>query len=142
MTGPSQHGGLPAELTGLLHEVVPAGGGFGHRQHIHLAYLAVRRYGTSEAASRLSAWLRQITLYVNAPQKYNATVTRAWTELVGHHVESGHPADDFEEFVRQHPALLDKRLLSRHYQSVTLASTAARTGWVQPDRSPFPWLTG
>ncbi len=141
MTGPGHHGGLPAELTELLQEVVPAGGGFGHRQHIHLAYLAVRRYGTSAAAGRLSAWLRQITVYVNAPQKYNATVTRAWTELVGHHVEGDDPADDFEEFARQHPALLDKRLLSRHYQPLTLASAAARTGWVQPDRTPFPWLT-
>jgi hypothetical protein len=142
VTAPGHHGGLPAELTELLQAVVPSGGGFGHRQHIHLAYLTVRRYGTGGATTRLSGWLRHITAYANAPQKYNATVTRAWTELVGHHVEADGQAGDFEVFASQHPALLDKRLLSRHYRSVTLASAAARTGWIQPDLTPFPWMEG
>jgi hypothetical protein len=140
--GPGQHSELPAELADLLREIVPPGGGFGHRQHIQLAYLTVRRYGTGEAAVRLGAWLRHITAYAKAPQKYNATVTRAWTELVGYHVEADGQAGDFELFASQHPELLDKRLLSRHYRSVTLASMAARTGWVQPDLTPFPWMEG
>ncbi len=39
----------------------------------------------------------------------------------------------------RHPALLDKRLLVRHYWSSTLASEPARRGWVEPDLLPFPW---
>ena len=37
------------------------------------------------------------------------------------------------------PALLDKRLLGRHYRSSTLAAGPARRGWVEPDLLPFPW---
>jgi hypothetical protein len=43
------------------------------------------------------------------------------------------------EFARRNPALLDKRLLSRHYRSSTLAADPARHGWVEPDLAPFPW---
>ena len=140
MTPHAGHGEFPAELAALLPQVVPPGGSFGHRQHIHLAYLAARRHGTSEAVTRISAWIRHIAAYEKAPQKYNATMTRAWTELVGHHVESDRQASDFGDFAARHPALLDKRLLSRHYSAATLASSAARTGWVEPDLSPVPWL--
>jgi hypothetical protein len=37
------------------------------------------------------------------------------------------------------PALLDKKLLTRFYRSSTLATDQARSGWVEPDLSPFPW---
>jgi hypothetical protein len=33
---------------------------------------------------------------------------------------------------------LDKRLLTRHYRTTTLASAAARAGWTEPDLLPFP----
>lgn len=151
MTGPANHASganhpghasraeMPAELSALLSEIVPPGGRFGHRQHIHLAYLTVRRHGTQEAVTRISDWIRHIAAYELAPQKYNATVTKAWTHLVGHHVEADPPTGDFSDFAARNPLLLDKRLLSRHYRSSTLASTAARAGWVEPDLAPFPW---
>jgi hypothetical protein len=46
---------------------------------------------------------------------------------------------DFAAFAGHHPALLDKRLLTRFYRASTLASPAARAGWVEPDLTPFPW---
>lgn len=130
---------MPAELAAMLAEVVPRGDRFGHRQHVHLAYLTAREHGTSAAVARISSWIRYIAIYENAPQKFNTTMTRAWTEIVGHHVEAGGATADFAEFAARYPALLDKRLLSRHYRAVTLASTAARGGWVEPDLAPFPW---
>jgi hypothetical protein len=130
---------FPAELADLMREVVPPGGKFGHRQHIHLAFLAARKYGTSEAVLRISTWIRHIAGYQKAPQKYNATMTRAWTEIVGQHAESEPAADNFAAFAARHPSLLDKRLLSKHYSAATLASAAARSGWVEPDLTPFPW---
>jgi hypothetical protein len=147
VTGPAGHGAhpgrashaeMPAELSALLREIVPTGGRFGHRQHIHLAYLTVRRHGTQAAVTRISGWIRHIAIYEQAPQKYNATMTMAWTQLVGHHVEADPTTADFSEFAARNPALLDKRLLSRHYRSSTLASTAARAGWVEPDLASFP----
>jgi hypothetical protein len=142
--GSNQHGGnqqraLPAELSAILAEVAPAGAAFRHRQHIHLAFIAVQRYGASRAPGVVTRWIRHIAAYERAPQKFNATVTRAWTEIVAHHVAAGPPAADFACFAERNPALLDKRLLNRHYSSRVLASTAARSGCVEPDLAGFPW---
>jgi hypothetical protein len=130
---------IPAELASLLADIVPPGGGFGHRQHIHLAYLTVRKHGASEAVTRISTWIRYIAAYQKAPRKYNATITSAWTQIVGQHVQADPAAENFAAFAARHPALLDKRLLSKHYSAATLASAAARSGWVEPDLIPFPW---
>ena len=129
---------LPAELAAALAEIVPPGGAFRHREHIHLAYLAVQRHGAGRAAGVVSGWIRHLAAYQRAPQKFNATVTRAWTEIVAHHMAAA-PGTDFASFADRHPALLDKRLLTRHYTARTLASPAARTGWAEPDLAPFPW---
>jgi hypothetical protein len=136
---------IPPELSEVLEEIMPhapghggpAGGAFGHRQHIYLAFIAARRYGTTDAGDKVGAWLRHLTAH--APQKYHATVTRAWTEIVGHHVAADPSVTDFDVFAERHPALLDKRLLTRHYTSALLASPRARTGWVEPDVAAFPW---
>jgi hypothetical protein len=127
------------ELADLLAQIVPPGGTFRHRHHIHLAFLTVRRHGTAEATARISRWIGQLAAYERAPQKYNATVTRAWTQIVGHHVAADPATADFAEFADRHPALLDKRLLMGHYSPARLAGVAARTAWAEPDLAPFPW---
>ncbi|WP_216901936.1 hypothetical protein [Nocardia alni] len=124
--------------TDLLTEVTADAGRFGHRQHLHLTYLAVRRYGTPRAIELVSDGIQRTARYQGAPRKYHTTVSRAWVELVGHHVIDT-TADDFDTFIDHNPALLDKRLLTRFYRTTTLASPAARTGWVEPDLTPFPW---
>jgi hypothetical protein len=134
----------PAELTAILSEIAPPGenapGAFRHRQHIHLAFIAARRYGTARAADQVGDWIRHLTAH--APRKYHATITRAWTEIVGHHVAGDPSVEDFGVFIERHPALLDKRLLARHYSPALLASPRARGGWVEPDLAPFPWRPG
>jgi hypothetical protein len=131
--------GVPADLAAMLAQVVPPDGRFGHRQHVHLAFLTVRAFGVQAAVATISSWIRHLAEYNRAPQKYNATMTQAWTQVVGHHVEADPTVADFGEFADRHPVLLDKRLLQSHYRSSTLASTAARRGWVEPDLAPFPW---
>lgn len=128
-----------AELAALLPEVTGPGGPFRHRQHVHLAFLAVRRYGMPDATARICDWIRRIAEYERAPQKYHHTVSRAWVEIVAHHVGADPDCADFDAFAGRHPALLDKRLLGRHYRSSTLAAEPARRGWVAPDLLPFPW---
>jgi hypothetical protein len=130
---------IPAELAEILDEI-GAADGFRHRQHIHLAFIATRRYGTAQAADKVSSWIRHLTAH--APQKFNATVTRAWTEIVAHHAAADPTVTDFGAFAGHHPELLDKRLLTRHYTAAALASPQARAGWVEPDLAPFPWPSG
>ncbi|MEU6064506.1 MULTISPECIES: hypothetical protein [Streptomyces] len=128
----------PSPFTELMAEVMATAERFGHRQHVHLTWLAVRRYGTEAAVDLVSDGIQRTARYAGAPQKYNATVSRAWVELVGHHANQP-DTTDFDTFTDQHPALLDKKLLTRFYQPSTLAGALARTSWVEPDRAPFPW---
>jgi hypothetical protein len=121
-----------------MAQVMATAGRFGHREHLHLTWLAVRRCGTLAAVTLVSDGIQCTARYAGAPQKYHATISRAWVELVGHHAaEPG--GDDFAAFTRHHPALLDKQLLTRFYRTVTLTTRQARTGWVEPDLAPFPW---
>ena len=121
----------------LMDEVMATADTFGHREHVHLTWLAVRRYDTDTAVELVSDGIQSTARYAKIPWKYNATVSRAWVELVGHHArQSG--ITDFDAFIHQYPELLDKKLLTRFYRSSTLASPAARTGWVEPDIAPLP----
>jgi uncharacterized protein YfdQ (DUF2303 family) len=135
---PHQANQQTALFAELMAEVMAAAEHFGHRQHVHLTWLAVRCCGASLAVSIVSEGIQRTARYAGVPQKYNATVSRAWVELVGHH--AGQPGGgSFESFVRQNAVLLDKKLLTRFYRPSTLASDQARTGWVEPDLAPFPW---
>jgi hypothetical protein len=133
------HGSPDADLAAILPEITGPSGRFRHRQHINLAFLAVRRYGMPEASARICDWIQHIAAYERAPQKYHHTVSRAWVEIVAHHVDADPDCADFGTFAGRNPALLDKRLLRRHYRSSTLAADPARRGWVGPDLMPFPW---
>ena len=138
--GPQDHpAAMPAELAAILAEIVPPGGSFRHREHIHLAYIAVQRYGPARGAGTVAGWIKHLAAYQRAPQKFHATVTRAWVEIVAHHMAAVPAATDFAAFADRYPPLLDKRLLTSHYTSRALASPAARTGWLEPDLAPFPW---
>jgi hypothetical protein len=124
----------------LLHEVAPAGHGFGHRQHLHLTWLAVRQCGPAAAATLVGKGIRQTARYAGVPQKYNETVSLAWVQAVAYHVAQRPDLSDFDGFVGAFPRLLDKRLLAAHYRSATLAAPEARRAFVAPDLVPFPWV--
>lgn len=130
-----------AEFQALMTEVLAQSSQrFSHREHIHLTWLAVRRYGVPRAIDLVSEGIQRTARYAGVPQKYNATLSRAWVELVGHHAFAEPDTDDFAAFVARTPVLLDKRLIMRFYEPATLASPQARTGWTPPDRAPFPWI--
>jgi hypothetical protein len=122
----------------LFAEVTGEHGRFDHAAHLHLTWLAVRHAGMPVAIALVSDGIRRTARYAGAPQKYHATVSRAWVELVAHHVAED-PRLGFAAFTATNPALLDKRLLTRFYRPATLAAPAARTGWLEPDLTPFPW---
>ncbi len=132
----------------LLAEVM-SDGQFGHREHVHLTWLAVRRCDLPAAITLVSEGIARTASGAGMPQKYHATMTRAWTELIGFHAREHEPVTDahqtkdadgdFAAFAARNPALLDQHLLSRFYRPETLASPRARNGWVAPDRAPFPW---
>jgi hypothetical protein len=132
------HAGVASPFDELMAEVMASAERFGHREHVHLTWLAVRRFGVPAAVGLVSDGIQRTARYAGAPQKYHVTVSRAWVELVGYHAAE-HRHNDFAAFAGHHPALLDKRLLTRFYHPATLASPRARTSWAEPDLAPFPW---
>jgi hypothetical protein len=136
--------GTGTDFNALMARTMATAERFGHREHVRLSWPAVRRHGVPEAIDLVSAGIQRTARDAGAPQKYHATVSRAWVELVGHHVLADRaelPTEeaDFTAFFAHTPALLDKRLLLRFYRPATLAARPARTGWVEPDLAPFPW---
>ncbi|MFF4919979.1 hypothetical protein ACFY4B_05295 [Kitasatospora sp. NPDC001261] len=125
----------PDAFDTLLGEAMAGSERFGHRQHVRLTWLAVRRHGADEALTLVGEGIRRTAAKAGAPQKFHVTMTRAWVELVAHHADA---APDFDTFAARHPELLDKELLTRHYRPGTLAGEQARTTWVEPDLAPFP----
>ncbi|MER7756493.1 hypothetical protein [Kitasatospora sp. NPDC097643] len=144
-TTPAPDAPSPDEFDALLQEVLADAGRFGHREHVRLTWLAVRRHGSAAALDLVGDGILRTATKAGAPQKFHVTMTRAWVELVGHHArptedaEAAEVADDFDAFAARHPELLDKDLLARHYRPETLAGERAKTGWVEPDLAPFPW---
>lgn len=128
----------PEAFDTLMAEAMSTTGRFGHREHVHLTWLAVHRFGVAEATEVVGEGLQRVARSAGAAQKYHVTMTRAWVELVAHHAAHS-SADDFDGFAEEHPALLDKALLTRFYRPQTLAGPRARSGWVEPDLAPFPW---
>jgi hypothetical protein len=55
--------GIDPDLAAILPVIAGPGGEFGHREHIHLAFWAVRRSGMPVATVTICTWLRQLTEY-------------------------------------------------------------------------------
>lgn len=134
-------GPLPADaFAALMREVMSGADRFGHRQHVELAWRAVRAYGTTAAVDLVGAGIDRTATAAGAPQKFHVTMTRAWVELVGVRLAAegeAEAADGFDGFAARHPELFDAALLHRHYRPETLADETARTSWVAPDLAPL-----
>ncbi len=125
-----------------------------HRRHVRVAYLLLRDAGFAEASAGFTAGLRRLNAANRVPESpsrgYHETITRAWLALVAAAVrsEAGTAAEDCgsdrasDAFLDRHPALLDPRLLGRHYSHDRLFSPEAKSAWVPPDRAPLPTVDG
>lgn len=100
----------------LMAEVMAGSDRFGHRQHVELAWLAVRRHGPEEAAALLCDGIRRAAAAAGAPGKFDAGLTVRWVEAVAVRALSpdGVALDpDPAAFLARRPELLDPALLSR-----------------------------
>jgi hypothetical protein len=113
-------------------------GGFGHRDHLRLAWLALERTGSAEAALPLVEHAIQgFARAHGADRKYHRTLTEFWVRLVAH-ARADRPGLDFEPLLEGFPLLLDPRLAERHWSGDELWSEEARAAWREPDLVPLP----
>jgi hypothetical protein len=120
-----------------LQEIVDRHGGFGHREHLELAWSYLSVYGFEPAYEAVAAAIRHIARKHGEPDRYHATITRSWLHLVAVHRQRCGVAS-FDEFIAENPGLLDRSLLGRHYSSELIRSARARARWVEPDLRALP----
>lgn len=73
---PSGYGAAPA-FEALMAEVTAGGERFGHREHVHLTWLAVRHCGVPAAIGLVGEGIQRTARYTGNPRKYHVTVSRA-----------------------------------------------------------------
>jgi hypothetical protein len=121
-----------------LREILRETHGFGHREHVHLAWRLLRKHeDLSQAENSMCAVIREVAELHGTPEKYHETLTVAWTRLVAVHVRD-HDEADFGSFIERNEGLLDRSLLSRHFSREVMQSDQARRTFVEPDLIPLP----
>jgi hypothetical protein len=100
---------------------------FHHRDHIRLARIYVELDGPAKATERFRSSLRKFAAHIGKSEKYHETITVAWMRLV---VRMTDPVE-LEK-------LMDKRYIEKFYSPELLATDAARTRFVEPDRAKLP----
>jgi hypothetical protein len=121
---------------GPLLEVLSRGNGFGHREHVLLAWRYLRLVDQQTAARWMCQAIQYVATRHGSAHKYHETLTTAWVRIVAGH-EDSHANETFEEFIGRCPDLLDQRLPERHFSQEVLWSDEARTRWVDPDLVPL-----
>ncbi|MFY9650565.1 hypothetical protein [Trebonia sp.] len=61
--GPAPHAGSGALFDALMAEVMAGASRFGHREHVHLTWLAVRRSGVAAAVGVVSDGIQRTARY-------------------------------------------------------------------------------
>lgn len=123
----------------IPHEILGRGEGFGHRQHVELTWRYLAEHDPETAHALVADAIRSVAAAHGAPDKFHATITGAWVRCVAVHRERW-PADSFDEFIECNQALLDPKLLGRHFSREMLASDDARAQILPADRKPLPVL--
>ncbi len=123
----------------ILHEVLESRGGFGHREHLELAWTYLGLYPVDVAAEVMAGAIRHIAQLHGAQDKYHGTITRSWFHFIAVHIQRW-GAESFGEFIERNPALLDRKLIEHFYSRELILSDSARAAWVGPDLRALPAL--
>jgi N-formylglutamate deformylase len=123
----------------VVQEIVETRGGFGHREHLELAWNYLRHYSIDEATEAMVAAIRHIARLHGEEEKFHETITRAWLHFVAVHMQRW-GADNFEEFLERNADLLDSKLIRHFYSRELILSDAARALWTAPDLRGLPAL--
>ena len=111
--------------------------GFGHRQHVALAWTYLQANDQSSAEQLMCSAIRYVASVHGTPEKYHETLTITWTRLVAFHVRS-HNMSTFDEFIALNGDLLNRQLPEHYFSNEALQGAVARKGWIEPDLAPLP----
>ena len=107
---------------------------FNHRAHLRIAWIYVSNHDVDAASRKTCAGIRKFATAAGDADKFHHTITEFLVRTMAARM-SAEPATTFEEFLQRNPDILEdaRGLLARHYSADSLASDAAKSGWVAPD---------
>lgn len=123
----------------VLTGIVETRGGFGHREHVELAWTYLQLHPTDRAADAMVAAIGHLARAHGEDGKFHETITRAWLHCVAVH-DQRWGAPDFDTFLTRNPELLDRTLLGHFYSRELIVSDRARASWSEPDLRALPAL--
>lgn len=113
-----------------------------HAAHVRMAWIYSRREPNLDAALRkMRTGIPRLNAALGtAPHLYHDTVTCAFGTIVFAAAARPDAPGDWLAFEAAYPEFFDRSapVLHRYYDPATLATDAARTGFVQPDRAALP----
>jgi hypothetical protein len=110
--------------------------GFGHREHLYVAWCYLRALSLEDALARYVRHLRQLAAALGAPEKFHATMTWAYVVLLHDAMERA-PGASFDDLLAKNPAICDHHAgaLYAHYDRAELDADEARRRFVLPRRA-------
>jgi hypothetical protein len=120
-----------------LQAILDQDRGFGHREHLQLAWAYLDTLSPDRARTAMTQAIRHLAEAHGTPERYHETLTMAWMRMVELHRER-FAGQSFDEFLTHHQPLMDSHLLERHYSRDELFSDRARRDYVEPDLRAFP----
>jgi hypothetical protein len=108
---------------------------FGHREHVRVAWMFVRKHGLPDALHRFATALERFATAKGKPQLYHQTITWAYLLLIQERL-ARRDAETWDDFIAANGDLLAWKpsLLDRYYTPELLWSELARHTFVMPDR--------
>jgi hypothetical protein len=122
------------ELVAQFEALTLDPGGFGHADHVRLAWIYVRRHGLLEAIRRYRDGLMRFSEHHGDAGRYHETVTWAMVVLVHERIAVAPAVDDFGAFATANRDLMRWRggAFFDYYAEDVLDSEHARRTFVLP----------
>ena len=114
---------------------------FDHRAHLRLAYIyLLQSNNTAESVELMRAALTGLLRHVGIEPatKYHETLTEAWVLAVQYFLDKTQCSTSADDFIEQHPEILNSKIMLTHYSAEVLFSEEARQSFVEPNLQPIP----
>jgi hypothetical protein len=123
------------DLVAALEDCSLPGDQFHHAEHLHAAWIYLRRFPVAEAIGKFSRTLRAYAASLGRADRYHETITCAYLLLVNERIHRGDREATWEEFADANQDLFNwkRPLLQQYYREETLGSDFSRSVFVMPD---------
>ncbi|MGB1311265.1 MAG: hypothetical protein ACPG47_08635 [Leucothrix sp.] len=114
---------------------------FDHRAHLRLAYIYLAQNSdTKKSVDLVRETLTNLLEHagINPAAKFHETLTEAWVLAVHHFMAKTERSTSADNFIEQHPVMLDSKIMLTHYSAELLFSDTARKAFVEPNIDPIP----